>query len=308
VNWLALMRMSYFLSRKAWLDPVNKMIGYFNAQLMGKCVSVLTYRENRENEMKSIVMSALILATNLMVNPAIAACVDSSESACTSSSTSCSERFSIQQDTVEVWRNFSLNTDHCNVDHLIIVLHGRDRNPEDYFTYAVTAAQMAGRLDRTIIISPAFREQNDLKAVTDLYWDRSSGSAALNDWAMGGQSAGPSSTSSYLVIDKIIESIAQSGHFPNLKSVVVAGHSAGGQLAHRYALVGNVKNQGLNLAFGYVAANPSSYAYLSELRPIADSLTDFAIPVSTDCNYWNEWGYGLVDPNTYIKNSGLSDI
>jgi hypothetical protein len=74
---------------------------------------------------------------------------------------------------------------------LIIVLHGRDRNPGDHFTYAVTAAQKAGRLDRTIIISPAFREQNDLKDVTDLFWNRDSTvntSAAMNDWAMGGQS------------------------------------------------------------------------------------------------------------------------
>lgn len=251
-------------------------------------------------------LSIFILASNFMLNSLALACIDSAELACASNSASCSERFSIQQDTIEVWRNFSLNKDHCDVDHAIIVLHGRDRNPEDYFTYAVTAAQKAGRFDRTLIISPAFREQNDLKNATDLYWDRSSGSAALNDWVMGGQSAGPSSTSSYQVIDKIVESIAKSGHFPNLKSVVITGHSAGGQFAHRYALVGNVNNQGLNLAFGYVSANPSSYAYLSELRPITGSFTNFAIPVSTSCNYWNEWGYGLVDPNTYIKNSSLT--
>ncbi|MFZ1546676.1 MAG: Ig-like domain-containing protein [Candidatus Nitrotoga sp.] len=257
--------------------------------------------------MKSIMLSIFIFATNFMVNSFASACIDSAELACVSSSASCSERFSIQQDTDEVWRNFSLNNDHCNVDHAIIVLHGRDRNPEDYFTYAVAAAQKAGRLDRTLIISPAFREQNDLKNATDLYWDRSTGSAALNDWVMGGQSAGPSSTSSYQVIDKIVESIAKSGHFPNLKSVVIAGHSAGGQFAHRYALVGNMNNQGLNLAFGYVSANPSSYAYLNDLRPISGSLIDFAIPVLTSCNYWNEWGYGLIDPNTYIKNSSLTD-
>jgi len=118
--------------------------------------------------MKSIMLSIFIFATSFMVNSFALACMDSAELACTSSSASCSERFTIQQDTVEIWRNFSINKDHCNVDHLIIVLHGRDRNPEDYFTYAVTAAQKAGRLDRTIIISPAFREQNDLKNVTDL--------------------------------------------------------------------------------------------------------------------------------------------
>jgi trehalose 6-phosphate synthase len=57
--------------------------------------------------------------------------------------------------------------------------------------------------------------------------------------------------------------------FPDLKTVVLAGHSGGGQLVHRYAVVGKapaaLASAGIHLR--YVVANPSSYVYFSDARP-----------------------------------------
>ena len=43
------------------------------------------------------------------------------------------------------------------------------------------------------------------------------------------------SISSFEVIDQIISHIAEPDLFPNLATIVVAGHSAGGQHVNRYA-------------------------------------------------------------------------
>jgi hypothetical protein len=63
--------------------------------------------------------------------------------------------------------------------------------------------------------------------------------------------------------------LADRSLFPNLKAVVLAGHSGGGQLVQRYAVVGKaaaaLTSTGIHLR--YVVANPSSYLYFSDERP-----------------------------------------
>ena len=86
-----------------------------------------------------------------------------------------------------------------------------------------------------------------------------------------------------------------------LPALVVTGHSAGGQYAQRYALATDVDLQVETSAidFGFVVANPSSYAYLDAYR--WDQLSAypdyvFGIPTATDCDSWyNDWKYGLED-------------
>lgn len=230
----------------------------------------------------------------------VSTCVDSEEAICTSSNT-CSERVLITENkTIEVFRNQSLTGVHCGISHAVILIHGRDLNPGDYFSYGITAAISAGRLSDTLVLSPYFREQTDQGISTDLYWDRNAGSAANFDWAMGGESFARSSISSYTVVDEIIKTITTSGRFPNLTSIVLAGHSAGGQFIQRYALSGNLNNQGATQKFYYVVANPSSYAYLNDKRPITGSVTTFEVPDSSGCASYDRWGYGLLNPNSYV--------
>jgi len=227
-------------------------------------------------------------------------CLDSEEPECTSA-VDCTERLMINNTSaLEVFRNQSFTQVHCSVIHAVIVIHGRDRNPNDYFSYIMDAASASGHTNDTLVISPYFREQTDSRNDSDLYWDRTAGSASQYDWAMGGQSYAPTAVSAYAVIDKIIYTIGSSNAFPNLKSIVVVGHSAGGQLVQRYALSGNYNNQGLSESVTYVSANPSSYAYLNEQRPLTGSTTSFAIPDSTSCTSYNNWGYGLENPNSYV--------
>ena len=53
----------------------------------------------------------------------------------------------------------------------------------------------------------------------------------------------------------------------NLTKIVVAGHSAGGQVVTRYAMVNKVHSSA-GVSITYVVANPSSYAWPAAVRPL----------------------------------------
>jgi hypothetical protein len=48
--------------------------------------------------------------------------------------------------------------------------------------------------------------------------------------------------SSFEAIDQVVQWFANQTNFPNLKQIVVAGHSAGAQMTHRYAVAGTPLN------------------------------------------------------------------
>jgi pimeloyl-ACP methyl ester carboxylesterase len=74
--------------------------------------------------------------------------------------------------------------------------------------------------------------------------------------------------SSFDAIDSILARLADRSVFPNLAHIVLAGHSAGGQIVQRYAVVGTGTDKltALGVRVRYVVANPSSYAYFSRER------------------------------------------
>jgi hypothetical protein len=58
-----------------------------------------------------------------------------------------------------------------------------------------------------------------------------------------------------------------------MKSIVVAGHSAGGQFANRYEMSNKIHDT-LGVPITYVVANPSSYAWPDAVRPLAQGDAD----------------------------------
>jgi pimeloyl-ACP methyl ester carboxylesterase len=114
-----------------------------------------------------------------------------------------------------------------------------------------------------------------------------------NEWMGGGLSTGPNPLSSYAALDEIVARLSDRKQFPDVKQIVIFGHSGGGQVVQRYALLAReqpaLKAEGIRLR--YVVANPSSYAYFNEQRPVA---FDHA-----QCPGFNRWKYGLVDPPIY---------
>jgi hypothetical protein len=113
--------------------------------------------------------------------------------------------------------------------------------------------------------------------------------------------------SSYGAVDRILLILGDSMRFPNLEKVVVTGHSAGGQYAHRFAAGSRVEDGLPHLRFRYIVANPSTYLYLGPERArVGDEA--FGIPDKVTCPSYNDWHYGLEDLNPYMAEMSLPEI
>ena len=97
--------------------------------------------------------------------------------------------------------------------------------------------------------------------------------------------------------------VSDATKYPALREVVIAGHSAGGQVTHRYAAGGNDIRAGLRIR--YVVANPSTYLFLGEARPYE---MGFQVPDREACPNYDTWHYGLADLNSYMSRIPESTI
>ena len=95
--------------------------------------------------------------------------------------------------------------------------------------------------------------------------------------------------SAFEVFDSLIGSIIGSQNFPNLRSVVIFGHSAGGQFVNRYAACSRFERHGV--AVKYVVMAPSSYLYFNKERVVRGTVDRFAVPDVASERY-NRWGAG----------------
>ncbi|MCU1759388.1 alpha/beta hydrolase [Pseudomonas sp. 14P_8.1_Bac3] len=178
----------------------------------------------------------------------------------------------------------------AKIERVLIIIHGRLRNAETYRKSGERAAEQAGQSTNTLVIAPQFLNETDIAlhpvADTVLRWQG-------NDWMAGGLSTAPFALSSYAALDQIIARLGDRRQFPDVKEVVIAGHSGGAQVVQRYALLNHdqpeLKAAGVHVR--YVVANPSSYAYFDERRPLAFS--------HAKCPDYNRWKYGLTDLPAY---------
>src|SRR4030095_13345010 len=99
-----------------------------------------------------------------------------------------------------------------------------------------------------------------------------------DSWRSGGMSPTNTNVSSFDFVDELLRKLANKKTFPNLTKIVVAGHSAGGQYATRYAMTNKLHGT-LGVDVSYVVANPSSYAWPAAVRPLP---TGDADPVGAD--------------------------
>ncbi|MGC2084911.1 MAG: alpha/beta hydrolase [Bradyrhizobium sp.] len=179
-----------------------------------------------------------------------------------------------------------------NITRAVIVLHGRLRNADVYYRSAKTAQAAAGAAGQaTIMIVPQFLSQIDVEAyhlpADTLRW-------TLEGWEGGDDATGPQPASSFEALDAILARLADRKLFPNLRDVVVAGHSGGGQVVQRYAIAGRGEAPltEAHIAVRYVVANPSSYAYFSDQRPEPE--------IAASCTGYDNWKYGMQARPDYL--------
>jgi pimeloyl-ACP methyl ester carboxylesterase len=196
-----------------------------------------------------------------------------------------------------------------SVVRALLIFHGKLRNADDYNKSGLTAIRNAGKAGMgTLLITPQFLAQVDI----DQYHLPSN----ILRWApeawMGGDDATSAPVSSFDAIDAILARLADRRIFPNLKSVIVAGHSGGGQVVQRYAVVGHGGDALLRVGIHvrYVIANPSSYLYFSPERPVLKAETEFAfaLPAKTCYAKYDLWKYGVNDPPRYVGERSFTEL
>ncbi len=185
--------------------------------------------------------------------------------------------------------NGSLDGDTTAV-RAIVIVHGVLRNADTYFATG-RALLSAAHADRTLLIAPQFLEASDLKGravpAATLRWN--------DDWPGGAAATAPAPISTYAVFDAMIARLADRSRFPALRDVIVIGHSAGGQIVQRYAVVGKVPDiaRVRSVRIHLVVANPSSYLYFDAWRPVHEE----------NCADVNRWRYGFAAAPGYVQGT-----
>jgi hypothetical protein len=188
-----------------------------------------------------------------------------------------------------------------DVTRALIIFHGRLRDADVYFRFAQEALAAAGNAASTsLLVVPQFLAEADVAAhrlpQNVLRWRWAT-------WMAGEPARAPAAISSFAAIDAIILRLAERSIFPNLAGVVLAGHSGGAQLVQRYAVVGRadpvLATAGIKVR--YVVANPSSYLYFNDERPMTDG--GFAPFQSASCPNFNRWKYGWIGAPGYARES-----
>ena len=192
------------------------------------------------------------------------------------------QRLPVGAGMIPIFATRDLARPAAGMTRAIVVVHGLDRDADRYFAAAVAARKAAGA-ENALMIAPQFLADEDVAAhhLPDsmLRWGR-------DNWAGGEAAHGPVALSAFDALDAVLARLADRSLFPDLKTVVVAGHSAGGQVVQRYAVAGNgdAALTRAGIAVRYVVANPSSYLYFSADRPRPDA----------DCSGFNAWKYGFA--------------
>ncbi len=218
---------------------------------------------------------------------------------CITANTSCTEWVNVGNTGGRslIYRTYSLDAKNRNVARALIMIHGAGRDADNYFRTAVASAFLAGALDDTIVIAPRFASSDGRSCRDALARDEISWSCTGDSWRSGGVSLSHPNVTSYDLADEILRKLARKAIFPNLRRIVVTGHSAGGQFVNRYEMANKVHDS-LGIPIHYVVSNPSSYAYLDSTRPAADG-KEFRPPAESNCPNYDRWPYGFQNRTGY---------
>src|SRR4051812_175035 len=235
---------------------------------------------------------------------------------------------------LRVYSSYPLESPNEQITRAFIVLHGTSRDADDYFQTALAAAFLADGLKDTLIIAPRFAASsgdtgNGVGSCRDALAPREADWGCEvqrpNSWRSGGPELGGKGLTSYDYMDELLSLIAKKAVFPNLRSIVLAGHSAGAQFVIRYQMSNRVHDS-LRVPVSYIVANSSGYPYLDERRPTATAMPpDVAAAApgyasapsknppppfslfadARNCGAFNDWPYGLKNRVGY--SSKVSD-
>ena len=169
----------------------------------------------------------------------------------------------------------------------LIALHGHPREAAKTFDAALRAVRNAGALADTLVVAPVFQVAADKAArcsapgvpaarAGDLLWTCAS-------WLEGGRADNGARITSFAAMDALVAELAQ--RWPSLRTVTIAGFSAGAQMVQHYIGFADQERAGAaSVAVRYVVADPGTWLYFDGWRPQP--------PADGTCPGMNRWKYG----------------
>jgi len=247
---------------------------------------------------------------------ATATAVSAAAAPCITATASCTEWVSLGgQSRSLVYRTYPLDGRNEQITRALIMIHGAGRDADRYFSTALAAAFLAGALDDTIVISPRFASNDGTGCRDTLDTNEVNWPCNGDSWRSGGTALNDHQLTSFDFIDRLLQEVARKTALPNLKRIVVTGHSAGGQYVNRYEMANKVHDT-LGVPITYVVSNPSSYAYLDANRPsLSTGNVCVSCPSATageprpfpdrrNCSTYDDWPYGLQKRTGYAAAIG----
>ncbi|SOV02403.1 uncharacterized protein UDID_05545 [Ustilago sp. UG-2017a] len=210
------------------------------------------------------------------------------------------------------------NPNNAAAKQAFIMIHGRNRNGNDYWTImskivdAAVSDNYASADPNAIIVAPQFYSEKLNEGQYEkhqLAWDD------VNAWQAGEAAIHPKSAkeTSFDALDALFDHFSNQTAYPSLEELVFVGHGGGGQLINRYGIV--AKDMSANaLSVRFIAGDPSSSAYFTDHRPT----TNADIASKSTCPLYNTWRYGfdnftgtldgLKTPQAYFAQNVVRDV
>lgn len=169
----------------------------------------------------------------------------------------------------------------------LVALHGHPRDAGKTFDAALRAVRNADALADTLVVAPVFQVAADKAAkcsapgvpaarAGDLLWTCAS-------WLEGGRADNGTRITSFAAMDALVAELAR--RWPSLRTVTVAGFSAGAQMVQHYIGFAEQERAGAaSVAVRYVVADPGTWLYFDAWRPQP--------PADGTCPGVNRWKYG----------------
>jgi hypothetical protein len=179
----------------------------------------------------------------------------------------------------------------------LIAVHGHPRDANKTFDATLRAVRNADALGDTLVVAPVFQVAADKagKCSTpgvpaaqpgDLLW-------TCGSWLEGGRAGEGSRITSFASMDALVTELTQ--RWPSLRTVTIAGFSAGAQMVQHY--IGFAQNAGAGtVAVRYVVADPGTWLYFDSFRPQPT-------PDAAACPEMNRWKYGTDDLPAHLGRS-----
>ncbi len=172
----------------------------------------------------------------------------------------------------------------------LIMVHGLNRNADDYFQYLMSTLQSEERQSEVAFLAPHFRREAR-SGMNDLYWSG-------NGWREGQSSSDAANMSSFAVIDQLIDQLGDQEHFPALENIIIVGQSSGGLFVHTYAAATRIEDRHSHLQFHFVVGE-SQYFYYPDGRRVNESNGQIFTP--SGCTGYDIWPLGYRSVPSYVS-------